>query len=169
MAAVNIQHTFNCSEDTFWDRIFFDESFNQHLYKEVLGFSVYKVKSLDDKGDEIQRVIEVSPKIGDLPGPIKKVVGENVSYAEEGIYDKKSRRYRLQIKPNALADKLSIKGELFTEPSGPSKCKRIFKADVTCKVFGIGGMIEKRIVADIEKSYDFGAKFTNEYIAEKGL
>jgi hypothetical protein len=75
----------------------------------------------------------------------------------------------MQIKPNALADKLSVKGELWTEPAGPNKIRRMFKADVTCKIFGIGGMIEKRLVADMEKSYAIAAQFTNEYIAEKSL
>jgi hypothetical protein len=75
----------------------------------------------------------------------------------------------MNVKPNALADKLSIKGEMWTEPAGEGKIRRIFKADVTCKIFGIGGMIEKRIVSDLEKSYDKAAQFTNQYIAENSL
>jgi hypothetical protein len=30
-------------------------------------------------------------------------------------------------------------------------------------------MMEKRLVADLEKSYAVGAKFTNQYAEEKGL
>jgi len=40
---------------------------------------------------------------------------------------------------------------------------------VTAKMFGIGGMIEGRILADIKQSYDKAAEFTNRWIREKGL
>lgn len=166
MTVATIEHVLNCDEDTFWHKIFLDESFNDRLYKDGLHFPVFKEVKREDTGSEIRRVVEVTPNIGELPGPIKKVAGDNMSYAEEGVFDKKTKRYRLTIKPNTLADKLFVKGELWTEPAGPNKIKRLFKADVTCKIFGIGGMIEKRIISDMEKSYDLAARFTNDYLAK---
>ncbi|HMJ11370.1 MAG TPA: DUF2505 family protein [Polyangiaceae bacterium] len=169
MAVATIEHTLNCNVDTFWDKIFLNKEFNDQLYKQVLRFPAFNEVSREETGDEIRRVIEVTPDVGELPGPIRKVAGDNMSYAEEGAFDKKAKRYKLKIKPNALADKLFISGEMWAEPAGDGKIRRIFKADVTCKVFGIGGMIEKRIISDMQKSYETAAKFTNQYIVEKSL
>ena len=168
MADVYIEHTYNCSEDTFWNQVFFDEEYNRRLFREALGFPHWAIKKQDDQGDRIERVVEVTPKVGELPGPIKKIIGDSVSYREEGVYDKKSRRYRIKIVPSKLADKLTIEGELYLEPVG-DHCKRIFKAQVTAKIFGLGGIVEKRLIADMEQSYAIGARFTNQFIAEKGL
>jgi hypothetical protein len=169
MADVRIEHTYDCSVDTFWDRIFFDDEYNRRLYKEALGFPGWEVVKKQDKGNTVEREVDVTPKLGDLPGPIKKVVGDNVGYREVGEFDKSAKRYRIDIVPNKLADKLTVKGELWCEALGENKCRRIFAAKVTAKIFGIGGMLEKRLVADMEHSYAVGARFTNEFIIEKKL
>jgi hypothetical protein len=169
MADVRIEHTYDCSVDTFWNEIFFTEEYNRRLFKEALGFPVWELKKNEDKGERVERIVDVVPKLADLPAPIKKVVGENVGYREEGVFDKQARRYRINIVPNKLGDKLTVKGELWVEPVGEGKCKRIFDAVVSAKIFGIGGMIEKRLITDMQESYAAGARFTNKYIAEKGL
>jgi hypothetical protein len=167
--SVRIEHVFNCSEDTFWEKVFFEDDYNRRLFTEALRFPEYKEASREDRGDKLLRVVEVVPRLGELPGPIKKVVGENIAYREEGSFDKKTRRYAIRVVPNRLADKLSIAGVLYTEPYGDNGCKRIFQAEVGASIFGIGRMLEKRIAEDLEKSYAVGAKFTNQYLAEKGL
>jgi hypothetical protein len=169
MADVRIEHTYDCSVDTFWNQVFFEEDYNRRLFKEALKFPVWEIKKNEDQGNRIERVVEVVPKLADLPAPIKKVVGENVGYREEGVFDKTTKRYRINIVPNTLADKLKVQGELWVEPQGSDKCKRIFQATVTAKIFGIGGMIEKRLISDMQESYAAGARFTNQYISEKGL
>ena len=169
MADARIEHIFNCSEETFWNKLFFDQDYNRRLFTEELAFPVWKEVKKEDKGDEIHRSIEIVPKLGDLPAPLKKLVGDGVGYREDGVFDKKTRRYKVKIVPNKLVDKLFITGELHTEPAGDNKCKRIYLASVEAKVFGIGGMLEKRVLGDIQNGYDAGARFTNKYIAEKGL
>lgn len=166
---VRIVHTYNVSEDTFWDKLFFDEDYNRRLYLEALKFHAWAVEKHEDKGDEVERSINVTPRLGDLPGPMKKVLGDNVRYTEVGILNKKTRRYRINITPSRLADKLHVSGELYTEPVGERQCRRIFEAKVDVKVFGLGSMMEKRLASDLEKSYGVGAKFTNRYAEEKGL
>jgi hypothetical protein len=169
MAAVRIEHTFECSENTFWDKIFFDEEYNRRLFKERLKFPVYEETKREERGEEVHRVIRVVPPIGDLPLALKKVLGDNIGYDERGVFNKSTRHYRIQIVPNKLADKLSVVGELRTQAAGPTAMKRIFEAEVTAKIFGVGGMMEKRIVSDLERSYEASAKFTKNFIEEKGL
>lgn len=169
MADTRIEHVYNCSEDTFWNRIFFDEEYNRRLFKEALEFPVYEQTEFKETDSEVRRSIKVVPKLGPMPGPLKAVIGEGIGYVENGVLDKKSRRYTIDITPNKLSDKVTIKGKLYTEPKGDGKCNRIFECTVTAKIFGVGGMLEKRVIADMQESYAKGAKFTNEYIAEKKL
>ena len=166
---VRIVHTYNVSEDTFWDKLFFDDEYNRRLYLEALKFHDWKVEKHEDKPTEVLRSISVSPQLGDLPGPMKKVLGDNIRYTEAGVYDKAKRRYRITIVPSRLVDKIKLKGELFTEPDGEGKCRRIFEATVEVKVPLLGGEMEKRFASALEKSYGVGAKFTNRYAEEKGL
>ena len=168
-SSVRIVHTYNVSEDTFWDKLFFDDEYNRRLYLEALKFYDWKLVKHEDKGEQVHRSIDVAPRLGDLPGPMKKVLGENIRYTEAGVLDKATRRYKISIIPSALAGKLLVSGELYTEAIDDKQCRRVFEATVEVKVFGLGGMMEKRFVADLEKSYAVGAKFTNQYAAEKGL
>ncbi len=169
MAEVRIEHIYNCSEDTFWDKIFFEADYNERLFKDALQFPEYNVVSSEDTDTQVKRVIDVVPKLGPMPGPVKKLIGDGLGYREEGVFDKKTKRYTVKITPNKMADKMTTTGEMWCEPAGDGKVKRIYKGVVVAKIFGVGGMVEKNIIGDMEKSYEIGAKFTNEYIAEKGL
>src|SRR5690606_2606171 len=164
-----LEHTYGCSEDTVWNQVFLGEDYNRRLYLEGLRFHEWREIERQDQGEALRRTVEVVPRIGDLPGPLKKVVGDGIRYKEIGNYDKNRRRYRIEVVPSSLADKLSVTGELFTEPLGEARCRRVFQGDVTAKIFGIGGMLEKRLIEDMQKSYARGAEFTNGYIREKGL
>jgi hypothetical protein len=169
MASVRVEHVFNCSEDTYWEKIFFNEEYNERMFTEALEFPVHNQVKFEDQGDTIVRVTDVVPKTADIPGPLKKLVGDGIGYRESGRYDKKARRYTIDVTPNKMADKLFIKGTFFTQPAGEGKCKRVYEGTIEAKIFGVGGMLEKRVIADMEANYDRAAKFTNKYIAEKGL
>jgi hypothetical protein len=66
-----------------------------------------------------------------------------------------------------LKGKLTISGVMRTEPAGESQCRRIYDTSVVAKVFGIGGMIESRIIQDVKASYDKAATFTNRWVKER--
>lgn len=169
MADVKIEHTYNCSADTFWDKVFFDDEYNQKLFKDALQFPVYEKTKQEDSEKEVRRSINVVPKLGPMPGPLKAVIGEGLGYREDGVFDKKTKHYKTTITPNKLADKMNIKGDFWVEPQGEGKCKRVFHCTVEAKIFGVGGMLEKRVIADMQDSYAKAAEFTNKWLSEKGL
>jgi hypothetical protein len=168
MADARIEHTLNCTDDTFW-KVFFDPEYNKELFLRVLGFDSWKLVTLEDKGDRIERVVDVVPKLGDLPGPLKKLVEGGAGYRERDTFDKAAKRMKLVVEPSVLSGKLTISGNMYTAPAGEGKCRRIYESTVVAKVFGVGGMIETRILADIRSSYDKAAEFTNRWVNEKGL
>ncbi|HWA76921.1 MAG TPA: DUF2505 family protein [Polyangiaceae bacterium] len=169
MPDFRVEHRFNCSEESFWSKVFFDADYNRRLFLEYLKFSGWRELKNEDKGDQVQRVVEAVPPIGDLPGPLKAVVGDNAGYEERGVFDRKTRRYQATVVPNRLADKISVKIAISTVADGPEHCKRIAEGSVSAKIFGVGGLLEKKMIADLEKSYEKSATFTNAFVAEKGI
>jgi hypothetical protein len=169
MATLEVEHVFNCSEATYWDRIFLDPEYNERLFKTELKFPVWREISREERAGALHRVIEVVPYVGELPGALKAVIGDGIGYEERGVLDRNAKTYKVVVVPNKLADKLSIKVDLWTVADGETRCRRKARADANVKIFGVGGTIEKRMLSDLERSYQKSADFTNRFIAEKGL
>jgi Protein of unknown function (DUF2505) len=165
MADARIEHVIQCTDDRFWT-VFFDLEYNKELFLRELRFESWKLVSLEDKGDRIERVVDVVPKVGDLPGPLKKLAEGGAGYRERDVFDKKAKRMSLNVEPSVLSGKLTISGTMRTEPVGDDQCRRIYDTSVVAKVFGIGGMIESRILQDVKASYDKAAAFTNRWVKE---
>lgn len=166
MPVIEIRHTMDCDVDTYWKCVF-DEEYNRRLYLDALKFRDCKTLSSEDKGDKRTRKLYLNPPPADLPGPVAKVIGD-LSWHEEGTFDKATKRYKFKVTPASLPEKTTIEGEIWCEPRGDKKCERIAKTNIEVKVFMVGGIVEKRIEADMRKSYDAAAKFTGEYVKEKG-
>lgn len=169
MATLEVEHTFNCSADTFWNEIFLSAEYNERLFKGELKFPVWRELKSEERDGVLYRTLEVVPYVGELPGTLKAVIGEGIGYEERGQLDKAAGRYKVEVVPNKLADKLSVKVEMWTVADGEKRCRRKARAEAVVKIFGVGGAIEKRLLADLERSYAKSADFTNRYIAEKGL
>jgi Protein of unknown function (DUF2505) len=163
-----MEHTFDCSEKAFWDT-FLDDAYNKAMFVDSMKFPRWEVTRFDLSDSELVRTVEVEPYVGQLPGPIVKVLGNRIRYREEGRLDRAKGSYKLSVVPGKFADKIVVTAEQRTEALGPDRCKRIFTAEVSVKIFAIGGMIEKQVVADLRKSYDEGARFTQQYMKERGI
>lgn len=169
MADARIIHELDCTVDTFWDRIFLDDAFNERLHKTHLGFADWKVIEREPTQTGLRRVVQVAPRVGELPAALKKVVGDNIRYRERGQYDSAERKYRVEVAPSALGGKLTINGEVTCEPVGEARCRRIFTVRVEAKIFGLGSLLENRIITEMQRSYEQAAAFTNDYLRESGL
>jgi len=162
-----VRHTFRGVDvDTFWEKIFFNAEFNEKLYKGQLGFTEYRVieQNEDDKG-VVTRKVHQTPK-SDAPAVVKKLVGDSVSYTEEGRFDPASKRWRYTIKPSKMADKIRIGGEFWVEQRGEDSVERICTVDLEVKVFGVGKAVEGFIEKQTKDSYEQAAKFTQRFIGE---
>ncbi len=165
---IRIEHNFDVSEKGFWDT-FLDAEYNRAMFRDSLKFPRWETTTLDVSEEEVVRVVQVEPYVGELPGPVKRVLGSRISFREEGRLDRANNSYKLKIVPAQLADKILISGEQFTEALGEGRCKRVFVAEVKIKIFAIGSIIEKLIAKDMQKGYDVGATFTRDYMHKRGI
>lgn len=169
MIDLRIAHEFECSEETFWTRLLLDDAFNEWLYRDRLGFSEWKVLERRDTEHGVWRVVDVAPPAIELPGPLKKLIGDSVRYRERGEYDAVRRHYRVDVVPGTLADKVTVRGEITCLKLADARCRRIFTGHVEARIFGVGSLLERRIASELERSYEAGARFTGEYVRDKGL
>jgi hypothetical protein len=169
MATTRIEHDFDCDEATFWKLTFLDEEFSKRLYFDTLKFLVWKIVDQKVTDDFVERKVEVQPLIENLPGPIKKVMGDRFGYVEEGKLDRKANRYRFRVNPSAMPDKTHISGEMRTERLGDKKVRRIVDFSVEVKVMMIGKVIEQKTIDDTRASYDKMAVLFRQFLKEKGI
>ena len=169
MPSVTLRHEIDTDEDTYWNKIVFDEAFNKAMYIDHMKFPGWKLLDMKEDDAKITRRVQVDPPVGNLPGPVKKVIGDKLTYVEEGTFDKASKRYTFKVNPSALPDKTKVSGEMWVEKLGDKKVARVCKISVDVKVMLIGGMVEERILSDLKASYETGTSFTNEYIKKNGL
>lgn len=167
MPEITIRHEFDCDEETYWDKCIFGVEFNERLYNDILKFPAYEVISQTNEADKRTRKVRIEPPLGNLPGAVKKVIGDRLGYVEEGIFDKATKRYTFHITPSTMAEKTKTIGTLYCEKLGEKKIARIAKIKVEVKVFAIGGIVEDKIVGDLRASYEAAAKFTNQYVKEQ--
>jgi hypothetical protein len=169
MAETRITHSFACSVDDFWGSVFFSADYNRELFLGRLHFDSWEQQSFEETDTHIKRVIRAVPHVAELPGPLKAAAKNGVGYVERGEFDKRTRHYKIVVTPMSMPDRMKILGDSYCESTGDKSCRRIHLATVEAKIFGIGGLIEGRIIADMTKSYDKSAEFTQKWIAEHAI
>jgi len=156
-----IAHTFDTTLDEYAE-IYFDEAFGFASCEAVnIGRKLLK---LEKSPERIVRQVRCEPS-RELPAPIAKLLGGGgFSYVDDVEYDPRTRKGKWRIVPSIAPDKVESTGTFEFVPDGAGK-RRIIRGDINVKVFGLGGIIEKFVVGDVEKSYEKAAAFTREWIA----
>ncbi len=169
MADVRVSHEFDCDEDTYWTRCFFDEEYNRRLFLDELRFPSWKVTRHEETPAAILRTVEMQLLVENLPAAMQRLMGDRLGYVEEGTWDRATRVYRYRITPTLMPEKTRIEGVFRVERLGDKKIRRTSETHVEVKVFGIGGMIEDRTIADTKRNFEATAQFTRRFLVEKGL
>lgn len=159
-----VEHRFDGISLADYEKLYFDEAFNTSLCQTV-GLARTLV-SLDDDGKRVRRVVRVAAD-REVPPAAAKVIGAaKLEYTETVDYVWGSGRGTWTTQPQVMADKVKSSGDFRFATAG-SGVARIVAGDIDVKIFGIGGIVEKFIVADVEKSYDKAAEFTRNWLAKR--
>lgn len=164
MKQVKLVHEINCSPAVFW-KLQFDPAFNEALLAHAMKVEQYKTLKFEENDREIRRTTTGKPKI-DLPGPIKKIMGDGFAYTEEGKFDKATQTWSWKISVSSFGDKARNEGTMRLEPISDDKVRRIAEAVVECKIFGVGGLVEGNMEKAMVEGWNAGAAFINKWIAD---
>jgi hypothetical protein len=159
-----IEHTFQGITRPEYEELYFDEPFAIATCKAVnLGRTLLR---LDRTPERIVRHVRVEPA-REIPAPVAKVLGGgSFAYVEEMDYAVGKYNATWRTIPSLMPDKVQSTGTMEIQEV-PGGVKRVVKGEIKVSIFGIGGMVEKFVVAEVEKSYGDAADFTTKWIAEK--
>lgn len=145
-----------------YEQLYFDEAFSIALCKTVQLRRQLISRQLD--GSRLQRVVCVGPQ-REIPAPVAKVLGaERIEYTEHIDYSFGSFAGRWHTVSSVMPDKVQSFGSFSFAAQG-AHVLRVVEGEINVKVFGLGKIIERFIVADVEKSYAQAAAYTNTYLA----
>ncbi|MCC6525228.1 MAG: DUF2505 family protein, partial [Polyangiaceae bacterium] len=113
--------------------------------------------------ERIVRHVRLEPE-REIPAPMAKLLGgKKLTLDEELEYEVGRYRGRFRTTPGVLPGKVSISGTLAFEAL-PGGVRRIVEGQIVVSVFAIGGMVEKHVVGNLEKSYGDAAAFTRKWL-----
>ena len=158
---LRIEHTFAVPPAEY-ARIYFEESFNEAMGAAVkVGRTLLRLERTPAR---VFRQVRCEPE-RDLPAPIAKMLaGRRFHYLEEIDFDLTKRAGSWRVVPSVVPEKVTAGGALAFEPV-TAGTKRVVSGAVDVHAFGIGTLIERFVVADVQRSYDQVAAFTRDFLA----
>ena len=146
-----------------YEKLYFDETFNIALCEALrMGRTLEK---REEANNVLTRRVRVSPQ-REIPGPVAKLLGgRSIDYVENVTYTWGSMKGTWVTESTVLADKIESSGT-FQFLKHPQGVLRVVEGEVIVKVFGVGGVAERFIVADVERGYASAASFTNRWLEQ---
>lgn len=156
-----IENTFAGVACATFEQLFFDEAFNEALGRALrMG---RKLLHLERTTERIVRHVCYEPD-RDPDSPANQAFGTSrASFVEELDYDVRARCGAWKTIPNLFADRVRNSGTIEFAEVGDGT-KRTVRGEVVVTLFGFGRIVERMIVAEIEKNYANTTRFTTEYL-----
>ncbi len=135
------EHVYDCEPEAFWAHHLDEES---RRAKEVEGCGAISFRFLSKgrQGDAVVVRAEIV-ELTDAPAPVRRIFGETTQAEEVLRWEEGSNTATLDYKAERMADRVRMSGRLTTEPLGEGRCKVVLDVDVSVKLFGIAGMVER--------------------------
>jgi hypothetical protein len=163
----NRQH-FELSATTYWKELCLSLAYQERLYKEALHCT--RMEVLEDAGSYetgVTRRLRFIKPIN-APAAITKVVGSEVHIDQHSVFDPRSQRWTYRLVPSVMGDRIDIRGVMHIEQAGTG-IEQITVNTLSCRMFGLGAIIEPFIARSTEEGHTDAAAFTRRYIAEHRL
>ena len=154
---LSLVYRWDCSPDEFW-ALYYDPDFAVRLHLEALGSTSAVIVSQEgDLDTGLVRTLRYGQR-PPMPGPVRKIFGEEVVTTEVSTFDPQMSRTTFVMTPGTMADKTQIAGSIaFTVDRGTTV--ETFSLDARVKIFGAGPIVERFIEAQARamqgKSVDF--------------
>ncbi len=158
-----IEHVFDGIRCSDYEALYFDEPFNEAVGHALqLGRRLLRFERTPTR---IVRHVCYEP-VRDADSAANQAFGTSrASFIEELDYDVTARRGSWQTIPNQWADRVRNAGTIELVEHDRAHTRRVVRGEVKVSLFGFGGIVERMIVAEIEKSYASTATFTREWLA----
>ncbi|HEY6880816.1 MAG TPA: DUF2505 family protein [Polyangiales bacterium] len=161
------QH-FDVSVDTYWQELCFSLEYQRRMYCEALGCNEMVVLQNDgDREHGLKRRLRFIKPI-DAPAAITKLFGTHVTIEEHSEFDPREQCWSYRMVPSIMADRIDIRGRVQAVAHEGGTEQRSVNT-VTCRLFGLGGIIEPFVMRSTEEGQADKTRFTQRYIIEQKL
>lgn len=154
-------HTFRGIDLPTFERLYFDDGFGQALCVAVK--LVRALERFDEHDGRIHRAVRVGPDREIPPAAQAVLGGKRLDYTEHIDYVRGAYEGVWRTVPSLMPDKVQCAGA-FRFVAVPGGVRRVVEGDIVVRLFGVGGIVEKVIVGDVERSYAQAAEFTQRWI-----
>ena len=153
MAEFQLKEIIRMSQAEFWP-IFYSEKFDQYVCGR-LGFPNVSTLEFTDQGDYTLKRVKVVPNV---PESIRKILAailreSDFFYVDNQKKYKQGFRVQFKTEPPVLHNSIDTGGEVVIEAAGPDSCYYIMRGWLRINIFGIGKLLEKLIIGELEKSF----------------
>lgn len=165
---LSYRQSFDLSAETYWKELCLSLDYQERLYREALGCT--RMDVLEHTGDYehgMRRKLRFEKPI-DAPAAVTKLFGKSVTLEEHSEFDAKLQRWTYRMVPPMMGDRLDIRGATQLSPHNGG-IEQLSQNSVSCRIFGVGGIIEHFVAKSTEVGNADKASFTRRYIIEKGL
>jgi hypothetical protein len=140
---LTLTYGWDCTPEAFWT-LYYDPAFAVRLHLECLGSTSAEVVSQEgDLAGGLVRTLRYGQQ-PPMPGPVRKIFGEEVVTTEVSTYDPVSSTTTFTMTPGTMADKTHIDGTIaFSQEEG--KTVETFSLEARVKIFGAGPVVERFI------------------------
>jgi hypothetical protein len=164
---IHRQH-FDVSAETYWKELCLSLVYQERLYREALGCE--RMQVLENSGSfehGLKRRLRFSKAI-DAPSAITRLFGSHVTIEEHSSFDAAAQCWTYRMVPSLMADRIDIRGRVRAEVNERG-VEQISENSVTCRLFGLGAIIEPFVARSTEEGNADKASFTRRYIDENKL
>ena len=158
---LDIRHTFPCSPARFWE-MYWDDELDAMLNE---GSTVQRdVVEERTEGAVVVRRLRFTPD-QELPSAAASLLGTNkLTYEQENRYDPDAGRLDWTLIPTFLPGKIKAAGAVEAHPAGDDQCEMVVSGEIKVNITFIGGQVEKRVVAEVERSWNRTAETCREWL-----
>jgi hypothetical protein len=161
--------TFDVSAETYWRELCLSLEYQEHVYREALHCT--RMEVLEHTGgyeQGMKRRLRFTRAL-EAPAAIIKLFGSMVQIEEHSEFDAKAQRWSYRIVPAIMGDRLGIRGSVTLTPRPGGGVEQHGITNVTCRVFGLGSIIEHFVLKATEEGSTDKNNVTRRYIIDKGL
>lgn len=140
---LTVHDDLSCTPEAFW-ALYFQEGFQERLYREGLGFPEFQLLSQKRSGDTVTQELKLKPP--GLPKVVEKALGDT-RYVEKGRFD--GRVWHFTMQPGG--DRVTVTGRFWVDPT-PGGCRRTCEVDVQVRIFGVGKAVAKALEGNVRET-----------------
>jgi hypothetical protein len=133
--------------------LFLDARFEQAT-KAVAGVKSLEELERREEGPRVHRRIRVVPERA-VPAPFRTLLRDEVAFIEDSVFDRDSLTVQWRSTPSVWSDRLDVSGTTTFRAEGEEgdDVERRLVGEVRVRAGGLGGMIERLLVADMKETH----------------